>query len=540
MTVTELLHDALARWPDRVALRVKREGAWAPITFREYGEAIRRCASGLDLPPGAFGAIASRNRPEWHEADLGMVVAGVTSVPIHATSSAAQMRYVLQHAACSLILVEDEAQRAKVDALRGDLPDLECCVVFTGEGCDGGFYLAWDDLLARGAGDAGHAAPTPDDLVAVIYTSGTTGPPKGAMITHANQIAVVDALDAIVPTFPGQRKLSFLPLSHVGERQISEYLQLRQGFEIWFNSSAEALGAELAECRPHVQFVVPRVLEKQYDAVRPLVGQVPGEVLRAKLGYDELWALWSGGAPLAHEVLTFFQNLGVPLHELYGMTEASGPISFNLPDRHRNGTVGVAIPGGELRIAGDGEVLYRGGNVCAGYHRDPEATRELVDAEGWLHTGDVGALDADGFLTLTDRKKDLLITAGGKNVAPQPLEGRLKFSPWISQAAVVGDRRRYVAALLALDDAAITAYAEDRGIAYGSLAELREHPDILALVEAHVAAVNAELSAPEQIKRFRILPEDLTIDSGLLTPTLKVRRQALAERYADLIEDLYS
>jgi long-chain acyl-CoA synthetase len=593
-TITELFAQAVERWSGRTAFRVKRDGEWHAITFAEYGEAVRACAGGLmaaGVQPGEFGAIVASNRPEWHEADFGMISAGVVSCPIYTTNAPSQTAYVLQHSESVVVFVEDEAQREKIAQIRKDCPSLRLCVVFDGVATSDDFYVSWDDFCDQGRAyldehpeeyDRRRFAARPEDLLGVIYTSGTTGPPKGTMLSHHNAVFTLASLDQVLTADNTDRKVSFLPLSHVGERASSEYLQLQQGFEIWFNENVLTLGEDFKAARPTVQFVVPRVLEKQYDAIRAMLESLPDDQregayraielgkqrarldqqgqelppeleaawqqadgmlfsrMRAALGYDAIRSLISGAAPIAMELLEFFNAIGVRLSEVYGQTEGHGPSTINRLERYRLGTVGYAIPGGEVKLAEDGEILYRGPNVCMGYYRNPEATRELIDEDGWMHSGDIGVLDEDGFLTITDRKKDIIITAAGKNIAPQVIEQKLKFSPWVSQAVVIGDRRRYITALLTLDEAAVTGFAEQKSIPYSSFAELTRHPDILGLVENHVNAVNQDLSSAEQVRKFRILPEDFTVPGGTITPTLKVRRRPILERYADLIETMYS
>lgn len=593
-TITALFARAREQWADQVAFRVRRDDDWEPTTFAEYGTAVDEVAGGLvaaGIPTEAFGAILSGNRPEWHEADLGMIHAGIVSCPVYPTSSPTQVRYILDHSGAVVVFVEDAEQRAKVEQIRGDLPQLRRCVVMTGEGCDGDVFVSWDEHRAQGrAYLAEHPdelasrrdAATPDQLMAVIYTSGTTGPPKGTMLSHHNAVWTLAALDGVMTGGTEDRKLSFLPLSHVAERTASEYLQLQQGFEIWFNTDPENLGEELKACHPTVQFVVPRVLEKQYDGIMKMLDGLPeeqrtrakqaielgkqrtraeqrGETLpealeaawqgadgqlfamaRAALGYDAVRILVSGAAPIALELLEFFRAIGVPLLEVYGQTEVHGPTTIDHPDAYRLGTVGPAIPGGEVRLADDGEILYRGGNVCLGYYKDEEATRALIDVDGWLHSGDIGTMDADGYVSIIDRKKDIIITAGGKNIAPQEIEQKLKFSPWISQAVVIGDRRKFVSALLTLDEPSVAQFAEQKSISYDSFAELTQHPDVLALVEAHVAGVNEDLAGVEQVKAFSILDEDFTVEAGTITPTLKIKRKPITERYGDAIEGMYT
>ncbi len=593
-TITDLFARAMEQWPDNVAFRVKRGEELFPITFAEYGQSVRNCAGGLiarGLAAWDFGSIVATNRPEWHECDLGMINAGMVSCPVYPTNSAPQIHYILEHSDSKVVFVEDEAQRAKIEAIRKDLPDLKLCVVFDGSGADGEFYVAWDELLAEGERflaaqpgeyDMRRSAAKPDHLLAVIYTSGTTGPPKGTMLSHRNAVWTLASLHEVLPADNNDRKLSFLPLSHVAERTSSEYLQLQQGFEIWFAGGIETIGEDLKACRPTIQFVVPRILEKQFDGISKLIDSLPDEqrtgalqaielgkqrarleqqgqslppeleekyqqadqqlfaLARGALGYDALRALVSGAAPISLDLLEFFRAIGVPVSEVYGQTEDHGPTTINRIDRWRLGTVGYAIPGGEVKIAEDGEILYRGPNVCMGYYKNEEATRELIDDEGWLHSGDIGVMDSDGFVTITDRKKDIIITAAGKNIAPQVIEQKLKFSPWVSQAVVIGDRRKFVSALITLDEPAVRQFAEQKSIAFGSFEELTRHPDIVGLIEAHVAEVNQELANVEQVKQFRILPEDFSVENGTITPTMKIKRKPINERYSDLIEDMYA
>jgi long-chain acyl-CoA synthetase len=593
-TITELFARAIETWPDNVAFRVKRGDAWEPITFADYGRHVQDCAGGLiarGFAAGDFGAIVSGNRPEWHECDLGMIHAGLVSCPVYPTNSPSQVHYILDHSQAKVVFVENAEQRAKVEKIRADLPKLDLCVVLDGADCDGEFYVAWGDLLEQGnrynAGQPGELdqrsrAARPDDLLAVIYTSGTTGPPKGTMLSHHNAVWTLASLHEVLEAGTEDRKLSFLPLSHVAERTSSEYLQLQQGFEIFFAESVETIGEDLKAARPTIQFVVPRILEKQFDGITKLLDSLPDEqrtpalqaielgkqrarlqqegkalpeeleaawqkadgelfaLARAALGYDAAKAVVSGAAPISLDLLEFFRAIGVPVFEVYGQTEDHGPTTINRLDRWKLGTVGYAIPGGEVRIAEDGEILYRGPNVCIGYYRNDDATRELIDDDGWLHTGDVGVMDDDGFVTITDRKKDIIITAAGKNIAPQVIEQKLKFSPWVSQAIVIGDRRKFVSALLTLDEAAVRQFAEQKSIAFDSFADLTRHPDIVGLIEAHVAEVNTELAGAEQVKQFRILPEDFSVAGGTITPTLKIKRKPIAERYADVIDEMYA
>ena len=594
-TITELFAQAIDKWSDDVAFRVKRGEDWVPITFGEYGEQVRACAGGLiamGLAPGDFGSIISANRPEWHSSDLGMINAGLVSCPVYPTNSASQVHYILEHSESKVIFCENAAQLDKVLSIRKDLPDLRAAIVFTGENCDGEFAIAWDDLLERGREflklqpgeyDVRRTAAGPDSLLGVIYTSGTTGPPKGTMISHHNAVWTLASLDAVLEAGPGDRKLSFLPLSHVGERTSSEYLQIQQGFEIWFATSLETLGQDMVACKPTVQFVVPRILEKQYDGIMKLLGGLPDEnrtkalqaielgkqrvrleqqgqslpeemealyqqadgqlfaMARGALGYDQVKALVSGAAPIALDLLEFFNAIGVRTIEVYGQTEGHGPTTINRIDKFKLGTVGYAIPGAEVRLAEDGEILLRGGNVCLGYYKNDEATRELIDDEGWLHSGDIGVMDDEGFVTITDRKKDIIITSSGKNIAPQNHENELKSSKFDSQALVIGDKRPYCAALITLDEPELAKWAGARAIeGEHTLAALAQNEQVRELVQGIVDRVNSDHSRYEQLKKFTILPRDFTMDDGEVTPTLKLKRRVCQEHFASDIDALYA
>jgi long-chain acyl-CoA synthetase len=415
-----------------------------------------------------------------------------------------------------------------------------------------------------------------------VYTSGTTGNPKGAMLTHANVIWTAHALLQVFEEPPGTgRRLSYLPLSHIAERMTSDFTQLYNGTEVWFAESIDTLLRDLVECKPTVFFAVPRVWEKFHQGIKAKLAALPEEQrqmaegaieiskavvemrqegeepilemlhgleqaeaalfapARAAIGLDQCVYFVSGAAPINADILKFFHAIGIPIAEVYGQTEDCGPTTLNPRDRIKIGTVGPAIPGVEVRIAEDGEVLVRGGNVFPGYYKNEEATAEMLEG-GWMHSGDVGVLDEDGYLTITDRKKDLIITAAGKNVAPQELENRLKYHPLVSQAVVIGDRRPYLTALVTLDEETTAKFAADRGLGTDDPAELSQHPEILASVEGAVEAVNAGFSRAEQIKRWTVLPRDFLQEEDEVTPTLKVRRRAIIQKYADDIERMYA
>ncbi|HEX9376334.1 MAG TPA: long-chain fatty acid--CoA ligase [Actinomycetota bacterium] len=594
-TITRRFHDTAERQGDRAALKYRDGEDWAEISWTGYAEAVREVAMGLaalGVRPGQAVAILSRNRPEWHIADIGAMCAGAITVPVYTTSSPSQVAYIAGHSDASVILVENEEQLLKVEKERSELPALRHAVVLDDypESADG-FALSFAVLRERGrAYDAEHPgeyeerwqAPSPEDVATIVYTSGTTGPPKGAMLTHSNAVWTVGSLLQVFDEpFGTGRRLSFLPLSHIAERVTSHMSQVVNGIETWFAESLDTVLRDLQACRPTVFFAVPRVWEKFYAGIQARLAGLPEEQrqaaegavyvstavvemrqagdepieemthglheaeekmfgpLRAALGLDQCTYFVSGAAPINAEILKFFHAVNMPIAEVYGQTEGTGPTSLNPRDRIKIGTVGPPIPGVEVRIAEDGEILVRGGNVFPGYFKNPEATAEML-ADGWMHTGDVGELDEDGYLKITDRKKDLIITASGKNVAPQELENALKYHPLISQAVVIGDRRPYLVALITLDQEALPKFAADRGIAETDPAALAEHAEVQAAVAAAVASVNAEFSRAEGIKRWKVLSRDFLMEAEEITPTLKVRRRAIVQKFAPDIEDLYS
>ena len=593
-TVVTMFLDRAGKEPERDALKFKRNGEWNGITWRQYAETVRRAANGLldlGIGPDDKVSIISLNRPEWHEADLAIMSTGAVTVPIYVTNSPPQLSYIAGHSESKAIFVENAGQLDKVVTTRNELPALQKVIVFDADGVAlDEFVMSWDQLLAAGdtygavnptAYDEHVAAVKPEDLATLVYTSGTTGPPKGAMLTHSNIVWTCGALDKVLTVTPDERKLSYLPLSHIAERMVGHFTHLYGGGETWFAESIDTLREDLGACRPTIFFGVPRVWEKFYAGITALLEGLPDEqrdaaqqalqlglkrveaqqagtalppeleekyqqadaklfaLARGALGLDKASALVSGAAPINVEILRFFHAIGLPVAEVYGQTEDNGPTSINPPSKIKIGTVGPPIPGVEVKIASDGEVLVRGGNVGPGYFKQPEATRELIDDEGYMHSGDIGEFDDDGYLRITDRKKDLIITAAGKNIAPQVLENMLKYSPWISQVVVIGDRRPFLTALITLDQEKVTQFAEQKGIAFSDFAELARHPDIAQLIDNAVAETNEQLARVEQIKKWIVLERDFAQEHDEMTPTMKVRRKAIVEKYADTIESMY-
>lgn len=594
-TIVDLFLDAVRDRGEHAALRWRTPEGWRTLTWTQYGDAVWDFATALidlGVEPGDRVAIASANRPEWHIADMSIIAAGAVSVPVYATSTSSQAAYVLQHAGAKVCVVDTSAQLAKILLRRDELPQLEHVIVMDDvPGLDGGTVAGFEHVRADGAAtrrrdgsgavDERLRAIDVDHLLTLVYTSGTTGPPKGAMLTHGNVISTIRSITQIVPIGPDDRFISFLPLSHVAERTVSHFGQIMSGGETWFARSLTTVAEDLPECRPTIFFAVPRVWEKFHDAIsaqmesqpRPVteaferfvatglavvdhrqqgtplalrdrlvhlgLDQTLGRALRARVGLDRARVLVTSAAPIHHDLLRWLHAVGLPVLEVYGQTEDCGPTTINPPDDIRIGTVGRPIPGARIRIADDGEVLVQGPNVGLGYYRDDVGTAALLDEEGWMRSGDLGTLDPDGYLRIIGRKKDLIVNAAGKNIAPQSIETALHAMPVISQAVVVGDGRPYLVALLTVDAEEVGGWPGKSHLRTDADARVHD-PDVLEAVGRAVDDVNASRAPVEQIKRWRLLPDDLTVDAGELTPTLKVRRAAVVERHATVVDDLYA
>jgi long-chain acyl-CoA synthetase len=582
-----LLAHARAR-PDAVALRVKRRGRWEEITWAGYAGQVARAAQGLralGVRPGDAVAIHGENRPEWVIADLAAQGIGAMSVGIYPTSPAAEAEYLLAHSETVVLVAEDEEQLDKALAVRERLPALKRIVVIDAPVRldEDPMIVTWDELVAEGDVDAyaqSVAALDPGAVALIVYTSGTTGRPKGAMLTHANLTWAAERFRQAFGTTENEELLSYLPLCHVAERLSSLINGLGTGYVVNFGEGGASFAQDLRDVQPTLFAAVPRVWEKMLATVeiriadasrlkravyRAAIGQgrriaprrMRGELsvadrlvaaachaavlrpLREKLGLARVERGICGAAPIAPQVLEYFWALGVPVYEIYGQTENAAVCTLMPFDDVRIGSVGRALDGVELRIADDGEILTRSPAVFAGYLKDPDATAAAVDAEGWLHTGDVGEIDEHGHLTITDRKKDIIITAGGKNVSPSEIENRLKVSPYVREAMVVGDRRSYLVALIGVESDTVSDWAARRGLAFTTYADLSRKEEVRELVAAWVDEVNGELARPEQVKRFALIEKELDHEDGELTATLKVKRRALEQRFAREIEALY-
>lgn len=578
-TLQDLFEFVVSSFPPNKELQRMRAGqGWRTVTVRELEQATRSCAARLSqqgVRPGDRVALFSENRPEWHVVDFASHLLGAVLVPLYSTLPASQVRYIVADSGSRLLLVSGKDRaRVAVEAVAG----LDGVRVI---GLDPGLHPdvpALADLPLPST----PFVPAPlaeDDLASLIYTSGTTGEPKGVMLTHRNFISQVASATPLFPITQADVVMSFLPLSHVYERTV-DYVFFRAGAQINYVESIERVPTQLPEIRPTIIASVPRLFERSYIKIVTKVKQEGGarrrlfewalrvgrrvreaewrgekasafllgqfKVARARIFSKVLERLGgrmrfsiSGGAPLAREVAEFFDIIGLPILQGYGLTESAPIISTNLLQRNRIGSVGPILPGVEVRIAADGEILARGPNIMQGYWNKPEATAEAIDAEGWLHTGDIGYLDADGFLFITDRKKDIIVTSGGKNVAPQPIEARLATTPLIAQAVLIGDKFPYLVALVVPNFENLEHHLFEQGIKGLDRRAMAEHPHTQAAIGAVIKSINAELPMHERIRRFSVLAREFSLEEGELTPTMKVRRRAIAERYHDRIEAMY-
>ena len=583
-TMADLLVRAAARHGTATALLHKEGDDWRETSYAELQTVARDVGLGLvdlGLEAGERVAVLADTRPEWTQANLGIAAAGATTVAVYPSSSSAQCRYVLEHSETVVAVVEDAAQLAKVRAARADLPGLRHVVVMEASGPVEG-ALGWEELRRRGRErepaelEARAAAVGPEDDFVLIYTSGTTGPPRGCLLTHENYRSVVTQIEDHGVIDRPETVFLFLPLAHSFALTI-QFVALDMGATIaYWERDRDKLVANVREVRPTYFPSIPRVFEKVHALAwaraaeggkararlfswavgvgravrrRERAGRSPGLSLLARHALADRLVLAkvrdlfggrlsqaiTGAAPIDVAILEFFDACGVPVMEAYGLTETSAAVSLNTPAHHAFGSVGRVLPGMEARFAEDGELLLRGPNVFAGYLRDPEGTEAALDG-AWLHTGDLGRVDDDGFLHITGRKKDLIITAGGKNVTPSNIEQRLRGSRWVSHAIVVGDRRPYLVALLTLDADELPAFAREHGLTDDEVADSATLRDEL---QRGVDEVNADLSRVEQVKAFAVLDRDLTLEDGDLTPSLKVKRGAVAEKHAAEIDALY-
>ena len=591
-TLNQLFFNAVERYDRPDALQEKIDGKYQPVSHRTLAERVRRTALGLralGVQRGDRVGLLSTNRPEWAIADFGCLTAQLADVPIYPTLPAEQIAYILRDAGAVAIFVSDATQLAKITEVRAQLPALKHVITFE-KSRSAGADFTLGEIEARGK-----AAETPEaveryrkdaldvqphELATIIYTSGTTGAPKGVMLTHDNLFSNVEASRQVLPFGPGEVSLSFLPLSHIFERMAGHYLMISVGASIAYAESNETVPNNLVEVRPSFVLSVPRLYEKFYARVlenalaggavkkriffwarsvadkwseRTLAGRSPGVLigmqyriaqrlvfskLRERMG-GRLRVFVSGGAPLAPEINRFFYSAGLMILEGYGLTETSPVIAVNTPEHFRIGTVGKPIAGTEVRIAPDGEILARGPGIMKGYYNNPDATAEAIDAEGWFHTGDIGEL-RNGFLAITDRKKDIIVTAGGKNIAPQPIENSVKTNKYVSQAVMIGDKRKYPVILIVPNFDQLEKWAHRAGILVADRAQLLAFPAVKAKMEREVTSALSGLARFEMPKKIALLEHDFSIERGELTPTLKVKRRVIDKQYKDLIDSLYA
>ena len=586
-TVINALQATARAHPVRTAYARKDAGRWRETAWAEYHEHVRRTALGLmarGVGPGRNLAILSSNRPEWFLASLGAIATGGVPAGIYTTSAPEQCEYIAHHCEAVVVVVETLAHLHTFLACRERLPKLRTIVLLDGVSTAEG-VVGWDELrrggetVAPGALDARIAALDPEACASLIYTSGTTGPPKAVMISHRNILWVARVVVQMLEVVPEDRGLCYLPLSHVAEQNLSLFGPIVAGCATYFAESLERVPDNLREVRPSFFFGVPRVWEKMQAALTVRIGTMSGgrrrllewargvalragqavergqrpplamalaralvfKKLRRRLGLDRARICLVSAAPVTRDTLDFFLSLDIPVLEIYGMSECTGPATVSVPGGHRTGWAGRELPGSEVRIAeDDGEVLIRGPHVFLGYFKDEEATRAARDEDGFLHSGDVGERDADGFVRVTDRKKELLVTSGGKKTGPAVLESRLKQLPGVAQAVVVGDGRNYLAALLTLDPLRVAAAAAEAGSTAIDVGSAAACPVFRSHLERALEGANAHFARFEAIKRFSVLSSEFSVDGGELTPTLKLKRRVIYKKYQAEIERLYA
>jgi long-chain acyl-CoA synthetase len=593
-TMCSVFADTVARRGDAEAFVGKaRDGTPRSYSWTQTRAHVREVALGLHtlgLAPGSFAVIMARNRPEYVIADLGVMHAGAIAVGLYNTLAPEQVSYIANHCDARLAIVEDAAFLAKLQAARAELPKLERIVLLEGESDDPS-VVTWDQLLATGraanardphAFDRLWQGVKPDDTLTLIYTSGTTGPPKGVIDTHRTTLWMLDAMQRVVPTEDQDRIISYLPLAHAADRFLCYYAAVASGHTLVFCSEVTQILQTMIEVRPTAFGGVPRIWEKLHAGLTSAITREPDEqkrrmvlgaleigravvaleqrgepvpaelrqqramvepifaAIRARIGLDRARYTVTGAAPTPREVVEFFHAIGLKITDIWGMSELAAVGSRNPPDRIKIGSIGVALPGVELRLAPDGELQVRGGMVMRGYYKDPEKTAETIDADGWLSTGDIAAVDDEGYYTIVDRKKELIITAGGKNISPSNLEALLKTNPLVGQVCVIGDNRAYLTALIVLDGQGAPAWAAAHGIAAHGLAELAEHPEVRADIERTVHAVNERVSRVENIRKWTILPTEWSVETAELTPTLKLKRRVIVDKYAMEIAAMYA
>jgi long-chain acyl-CoA synthetase len=586
-TVPSAFLETVAAQPDAVALRWQdRDGdEWHELTFAGYAERVAKVAAGLQaagVTKGQRIVLMMRNIPEFHVIDMAAYFCGATPVSIYNSSSPEQISYLVNHCDAVVAIAEDHTFLDRFLEIRDELPTIHTILTVHPDDQTPDDVRSVDEISDVDPIDLTAAAANcePDDLATMIYTSGTTGPPKGVMLTHRNIAWTVESLRICLPfeQYVGQRVVSYLPMAHIAERSTSHYSHAFLGYEVTTCPEPGLLSAYLAHVHPTLMFGVPRVWEKIYAGINaalaadperqqqfndgvaaatPLADKIAWgtatdadrelwdflqsafEPVRALVGLDQLEAGISGAAPIAAEMLAWFRAIGVPLSEIYGMSESTGPMTW-AATKVRAGTVGPAIPGCEVKLADDGEIVCKGGNVFVGYLHEPEKTAETLDDDGWLHSGDIGVVDDDGYFKIVDRKKELIITAGGKNISPANLEAALKMIPLIGQACAIGDQKPFISALVVLDPEVAPVWARQQGIDDVSLGALAENSEVIKEVEDGVVKAMEPFNHAEQVKKVKVLGEEWLPDTDVLTPTSKLKRRGIHARYEKEIDALYA
>ncbi len=596
-TIAQKFWNAVQMRGSAVALRQKELGIWKEVTWTEFGRHVRDIAMALvaeGVNPGDRASILANTRREWSYADYGILCAGGVSAGIYPTDAPSQVEYVTFDSSSKVIFVEDEEQLDKVLQVRENLPELRRIVVYDMEGLKNlsdPQVVSLEEFEKKGrAHDEAHSGEfdrrlnsrSVEDCAILVYTSGTTGRPKGAMISHGNLRWVIEHFPQELDQGANDDKMAFLPLCHIAERNFGQFLSLETGARLNYVENPDTIAENVREIAPTVMLAVPRIWEKFYSGIsirmkeatrleqwayKTAIGigyqvaefklankPVPAGLalkfrianalvldnVKRSLGLHRARFSVTGAAPISPELIKWYYALGVDLYEVWGMTETTGGGSINLPGALRLGSIGRPAPFNEMKLSPEGEILVRGRNVFMGYLNMPDKTQETFDAEGWLRTGDVGTVDADGYLRITDRMKDIIITAGGKNITPSELENELKFSPYITDAVVIGDKRPYLSCLIMIDHENVENYAQERSVPFSDFASLCRSTEVQQLIDAEIERVNAKFARVEQIKKFRLLEIKLSPEDEELTPTMKLKRKLVNEKYKSLIEDMYS
>jgi long-chain acyl-CoA synthetase len=594
-TIPKLFWHQVKKRDGRTALREKRLGIWQATTWREYGEAARAIGMGLvklGLRRGDVVSIMADTIPEWIYADMGIMGAGGVSNGIYPTDSAKQVEYIANDSRTRFMFVENEEQLDKFLEVRGRCPTIVKAFLFDTEGLTSFSdpqVMTYDALLELGRAydrenpglwEQSIAASRAEELALLVYTSGTTGPPKGAMLSHRNVIFQIANADAFIPMRTDDEQLAFLPLCHVAERTFTVFLPLRSGAIANFAESIDTVPENVREVAPTTFFAVPRIWERFYSGIAirmkeatwlgrtaykwaigiglkvaetELAGDKPSaglkflhkvvdwlvlDNIKRVIGMHRVKFAGTGAAPIAPDLIKWYRALGIDMREVYGQTENCG-VATGMPDRIKLGTGGVAAPGTEVRLSPEGEILLRGPHVFMGYYNQPEKTAETLK-DGWLHTGDVGALDNEGYLRITDRMKDIIITAGGKNITPSEIENQLKFSPYISDAVVIGDKRKFLSCLIMIDYDNVANYAQAANVPFTDFGSLCRAKEIGDLIWQEIEKVNANFARVETIKTFRLIEQQLTAEDEELTPTMKLKRKFVNEKYKGMIDGMYA